>query len=239
MSTSGSYNHSKNRDSIIARAMRIIGGIGQGETVDSPANSEAAEALNDLVKEWQADGMPLWAISTFSVDYVDGVAQYTMGDGGPLKIIQAWNRNSTTNGDSPIIIITRQEYQILGQKTSEGTPSQLWYNPPGNLTRTGIVTVYPTPDSTAAQYNTLMFAGQKSFEDFDASADVPDFPQHWFNALVWGLADQLSYEYGVSMQNRAQISKKAQFHKDNALSYGTEEGSFKIQPQPSWNWENY
>lgn len=84
-----------------------------------------------------------------------------------------------------------------------------------------------------------MFAGQKPFEDFDATADVPDFPQHWFNALVWGLADQLSYEYGVSMQNRAQISKKAQFHKDMALSYGTEEGSFKIQPQPSWNWENY
>lgn len=236
--TSGLVNYSTSRDTIITRALRIIGAIGQGETPSSTAVTEAAEALNDLVKEWQTDGMPLWALSVFTVTYTESVSNYTVSN-GPLKITQAWNRNSSSNTDSPVIIITRQEYQILGQKFSEGTPSQLWYDPPGNYSRTGTVQVYPAPDSNAQTYSKLMFSGQKPFEYFNAAADVPDFPSYWYNAVKWGLAEQLAYEYGVPMAGRAQLSKKAEAHKEKALSFGTEEGSFKVHPQPSWNWEDY
>lgn len=238
MPTSGLWNLTTNRDAIITRALRIIGAIGQGETPSATAVTEAAEALNDLVKEWQTDGMPLWAITVFSVKYNTGVYTYQVTN-GPLDILQAWNRNSTNNTDSPVIIITRQEYQILGQKLSQGTPSQIWYDPPGNANKVGTATVYPAPDANATTYSTLMFAGQRPWDYFNAASDVPDFPSYWYNAVKWGLADQLAYEYGVGIAQRGQITKKAQFHKDVALSFGTEDGSFKIQPAPSWNWENY
>ena len=246
--TSSSYNLSTNRDGIIARALRIIGAIGQGETPPTSAITEGAEALNDLVKEWEADGMPLWALREYTFTPVAGTATYNIGTGltvnavAPLKIFQAFTRDSSSNTDTPIILITRQEYNMFGSKATQGSSTLLWYNPPGNMSgdvQTGVFTFYPTPDTHAATYHTYHVIGQKPFEDFDAAADVPDFPQYWYNALKWGLADQLSYEYGVGLQERLLIAKKMEYHKGMALSFGQEEGSFKIQPQPSWDWESY
>jgi hypothetical protein len=248
MAQSLSYNYTTSRDAIITRALRIVGAIGQGETPSSTAVTEAAEALNDLVKEWETDGMPLWAVTNSSLTPIAGTAAYTVGIGlttnipAPLKIIQAWGRVTASGLDTPILVITRQEYTMLGNKTSSGAVSQLWYNPPGGIAATesvGTITLYPTPDTNYATYNTVNFNYQRPFMDFDSSTDVPDFPQYWYNAVKWGLADQLAYEYGVGLSERAMISKKAQFHKDNALSFGTEEGSLKLQPMPSWNWESY
>lgn len=247
MPTSSSYNYTKNRDQIITRALRIVGAIGQGETPTATAISEAAEVLNDLVKEWEADGMQLWCVKQYSATTVGSTASYTIGIGAtinevaPTKILQAWNRTNT-NLDTPILLITRHEYNMLGSKTTEGAPTQLWYNPPGEISgteNTGTITLYVTPSAAYAAANTLMFTGVRPLQDFDASTDVMDFPQYWANAVVWGLADQLSYEYGVGLSERAMISKKAEQHKEKALSYGTEEGHLLIQPSPHWQPESW
>ena len=248
MAQSNSFNLTTNRDGIIARSLRIVGAIGQGETPSASAVTEAAEALNDLVKEWEADGMPLWAIRQFSFSMTSGVSAYSIGIGqtidqnAPLKIFQCWNRTVSGSLDSPVLVITRQEYNMFGSKTTSGTPSNMWYNPPGGIGGTesvGTITLYPTPDSSAASDKIVVCTGQFPFMDFDSATDVPDFPPYWFNAIKWGLADQLAYEYGIGVTQRAQISKKAEMHKEAALSFGTEEGSLKIYPMPSWNWESY
>jgi hypothetical protein len=230
--TSGAYNYSTTRDAIILRSLRIIGAIGQGETAaqNATAVTEAAEALNDLCKEWEADGMPLWAISKWPVIPTESLSTYLIVN-GPLKVIQAWRHLTDSDTDSPLLVITRQEYQLLGSKTSEGSPSQVWYDPPGNYSHPGIATFYVTPDLNAQTNETYILVGQKPFENFNASTDLPDFPQYWYNAIKWGLADQLSYEYGVGLSERSMITKKALYHKEQALSFGTEEGSYKIQPQ--------
>lgn len=67
MATSGSTNFSINRDDIIKRALRLIGVLPQGESPSTDQVTEASLALNGLVKAWQADGMPLWAIRTSSL----------------------------------------------------------------------------------------------------------------------------------------------------------------------------
>jgi hypothetical protein len=239
MPVANSYNLTTTRDGIITRALRIIGGVGQGETPPTAAVTEAAEALNDLVKEWQTDGMPLWCLHTYGpLTLVSGQKAYEIGIGAtdlttvaPLKLLQAWKRNN--NIDNPLVIATREEYNLMSDKSSTGSPSIVWYNPPGNLSATenkGTLTVYVAPDSTAASNDTIYFTGTKPFADFDAADDVPDFPQYWYNALKWGLADQLAYEYGVGLAERSMISKKADKHKDKALEGGTEEGSLFFQP---------
>ncbi len=62
MATSGSYDFTATRDSIIQGALRLIGALAQGETPATAATTEAAEALNLMVKAWASDGMPLWAL---------------------------------------------------------------------------------------------------------------------------------------------------------------------------------
>jgi len=248
MATSNSYNYNATRDQIITRALRIIGAIGQGETPSTEAVTEAAETLNDIVKSWAADGMQLWCVRDYTLTPVAGTATYTVGVGStinapaPSKIIQAFTRNTTTSKDTPILLITRHEYNMLGNKTQQGTPSQIFYDVPGAIASSeiqGTVTVYIVPDTSFAADNTIRFVGVRPLQDFDASTDTLDFPSYWINAVKWGLAAELCFEYGVGLSERQQINQKAQGEKALALSYGTEEGHILIQPIRGWHWETY
>jgi hypothetical protein len=243
MSTSGITNYVTNRNAIIGRALRIIGAVSQGATPTSVQYTEGAEALNDIVKEWQVvHGMPLWKIRTCSpITMVSGQRNYNVGldasndivQEAPLKILNAWIR-STSNTDQPMNLISKDFYDSLSTKLSTGTPNQLYYHVPGAISNTenmGTIWLYLTPDATAVSTYTLNFTGHYSFQNFNASTDVPDFPQYWYNAIKWGLADQLAYEYGLGATERAQISKKAGVHIQMALDGGTEEGSMFIQPK--------
>jgi hypothetical protein len=248
MPTSNSYNYTNNRDQIITRALRIVGAIGQGETPQTAAITEASQALNDLVKAWEADGMQLWCVREYQLTPMAGLYYYNVGVGqainepAPTKIIQAWSHNSNTNTDTPILIITRQEYNMLGSKFQGGTTSQMFYQPPGNISGTesvGLITLYLVPDANYASNNRILFNGVRPLQDFDSATDVMDFPQYWGNAVTWGLAAQLCYEYGVGLSERGMIERRAEKEKDDALSYGTEEGHILIQPAPLWRPETW
>lgn len=228
MTTSASTDFEATRAQLIAGALRLVGGIAQGESPTSDQTSEANEALNMMVKAWQADGMPLWAIKKTSFAVTDGTASYEIGTGKtvntakPLKIIQAFIRNTSTNIDVPIRIITKDEYWSLGNKTTEGMPIQLMYDP-GNMY--GTIYLFPTPDSLAQTYNQVHIIYQRPFEDFDATGDTPDFPQEWHEAVKYGLAARLAGEYGLPPTDRRILQQEMMTIKAEALSFGTEEGS--------------
>jgi hypothetical protein len=239
MATSASTNYTVTRDDVIKRALRIIGAIGQGETPPTDAVTEAAVALNQIVKEWNADGMQLWKyLTTTTLTLVSGTRSYNIGVGAtfnmtaPLKITQAWLRNTAQVTDTPINLITRQEYDMLSSKGQLGRPNQLYYVPPGAVAteQVGTIYLYPAPDTDTATNYTLLVTGMTSLMDFDAAADTADFPSFYYNALAWALADQLSYEYGVPYAQQAMITKKAEVHKEKALGFDREEGSLYLQP---------
>ena len=232
MATSGSSNFATSRDSLIAGALRIAGAIAQGETPSATQVTEASEALNMMVKALQADGLPVWAIKETNVTLTASTASYTIGDGAtvdtpkPLKVYSAMLRNTDTDIDTPMTLLTRQEYNSLGNKTTEGDPISFWYNP--QLT-TGTLTLYPTPSTTVASSSVVRIIYQRPFEDFDASTDEPDFPQEWYEAIKFMLADRLAPEYGLSLQERQDISARAERMHQAALGFGTEEGSIRFQ----------
>jgi len=165
MTTSNSYNFELNRDQVIKGALRLLGVISQGQTPDSSQVNDAAEALNVLCKAWQAEGLPLWAIKTASITPVAGQASYTIGTGldvdtqEPLKVYQAWYRNTTSNIDVPMVPLVEQQYEALTNKTQEGTSIQYFYK---RLNGSGIMYLYLTPDSTFASNYTVQFLLQQS-----------------------------------------------------------------------------
>jgi hypothetical protein len=211
--------------------------------------TEAATALNALVKEYQADGMPLWKISQLTAISYTATNSYTIGKSqtvnqtAPLKVLQAFNRNDlvTPKTDQPVLIVPYQDYLYLGSKSSTGRPSQLFYKTPGEggtipqSDMIGTILVYPLPDTDTITNYTLILIAQMPFENFDAATDIPDFPSYWFNALIWGLAGDLAYEYGVGLAERSMIAKKALEKKEVALSFGVEEGSMYLRPTVQFN----
>jgi hypothetical protein len=221
MTISGSTDFSITRDQLIEGALRICGVIAPGETPSALQYTGAAEALNMIVKAWQSDGMPLWAISEHTITLIAGTNTYSITP-KLLKVTQAINRNSDSSIDIPMRIVTRDEYNRLGNKTSAGNPILLWANP--NLDST-TVKVYPTPTTVEAADNTLILTYQKEFSDFDTSTDTPEFPKEYYDAIKFALASRLSYEYGMDIQDRKQLFEQALILKVEALAFGTEEGS--------------
>ncbi len=229
MTTSNSTNFSVNRDHLITGALRILGVVAQGESPTDEMVREASEALNMMIKAWQADGMPLWAIKEYNVTLTASDADYRIGTGQsintpkPLKILSAFFHNGTSNVDIPMILLTRQQYNMLGNKTSEGQPSQFYYDVQNDY---GDLYVFPVPDTTAADAsNYVRIVYQRPYEDFDSNTDTPDFPQEWYDAIKFGLASRLAAEYGLTLENQGYLRKMAQEIKQEALNFGLEEGS--------------
>jgi hypothetical protein len=232
MATSGSTNFSVTRDDIIKRALRLLGVLAQGETPTADQVTEAAFALNSLVKAWEADGMPLWALRTTSIPLTSAKSAYTIGIGKdvdtpkPMKVIQAWNHSTTSDIDIPIRIISKQEYNILGNKTTQGNPIQVYYDPSIDF---GTLYMFPVPSAAEAGVNTVNIVYQRPFEDFDLSTDTPDFPQEWYDAVAYGLACRLAPEYGVPSTERKILWQEMSLIKQDALNFGLEEGSLFFQ----------
>jgi len=232
--TSGTTTFSITRDDIIKGALRKIGVVAQGEVPTPDQVSEAAFALNLMVKAWEADGMPLWALRTTPVPLVAGQTTYTIGNDlscdivtdKPLKVIQAWNRDPVSNVDIPMRIITKQEYAILGNKTTSSKPIQIYYEPQLDQ---GSLSLFPTPGTIDASGSVIYITYQRPFEDFNISTDVPDFPQEWYDAVVYGLASRLAPEYGLPIDQRRVLLQEALDIKLIAMSFGTEEGSLYLQ----------
>jgi len=222
MSTSGTTSYSTTRDDIIKRALRLVGALAQGETPSPNQVSEAATALNGLVKAWAADGMPLWAITEMTLTLVAGQSTYTVSNPKPLKVLQAWNHNVTSNVDIPMRIITQAEYNILGNKTSAGNPIQVYYSPNRD---NGDFHLFPVPTTVEQAANTLHYICQIPFQDFNASTDAPDFPQEWYDAVTYGLATRLAPEYGLDIPSRKTLWQEMTIIKQDALNFGLEEGS--------------
>ena len=235
-----------NAQTIIDAALRAIA-VTDPEGALSPSTTErtnALEALNFIVTSWQADGLQVWCQKQASVALTAGQNSYTCGPTGnvviarPTVISQAWLREASgsTPTDSPLEIISRQTYNALSSKSSQGMPVQLFYDPlydlPGGNSGAnayGKIYLFVTPDTTAATNYTLYFVYTRPIQDFNATTDFLDFPQEWFNAIKWNLAYQLAFEYGVPVEILDRLKLIAKEEKDKAMSWDVEKESVYFQ----------
>lgn len=239
MATSGDTTWQLQRDQIIAAALRKVG-FAEGETPNATQITNAAEALNALIQSWRADGMPVWAMKTFTMNLTAGVQDYNIGVGQtintpmPMKLTEAIRIQSGTR--VPLNIYTDYDFKLLSNfSTATGIPVQITYKP---LSTYGVLRFWPIPDATAASQLTIELTYQRPFEDFDTATDEPDFPSYWTRAIIYGLAYDLSPEYGMALSDRRVLQADAMVYKDLALSFGTEEGSIRFMPDWTMNMDN-
>jgi hypothetical protein len=63
---------------------------------------------------------------------------------------------------------------------------------------------------------------QQPITDISAASDVPEFPNEWMQALVWGLADQLALEYGLPVNHRQEVLMKAEKYRELLTDWDVE-----------------
>lgn len=144
----------------------------------------------------------------------------------PLRVIEGTFIRNSNGYDTPLMLISRQEYDILGSKTTSGIPNQFYYD---NQIPNGVLTVYNVAaDSTA----TIYAQTQRQFYDMVSSGDNFDFPSEWFQALKWGLTEELMLEYRVPREVFPYVIQKAAEVLDESFSFSQEEASVFFSPDP-------
>ena len=227
------------RDQIIVSALRKLGVVEPGDTsstIDANLVTNAAQSLNLMVKQWMTEGIKLWTVADITLPLVAAQTSYTIGSSGcdlttdrPLRLIYAVLRNTaaTPDIDIPMQIISKQEYSMLGSKFSTGTTNSVYLNP-GVSTST--LKVFPTPDSSTATNYQLILTVQQPISDISSSSTVPNFPNEWMNALVWGLADQIAIEFGLPVNHRQEVMMRAEKYRTQLVDWDIENESTFFTP---------
>lgn len=201
------------------------GGSGTGGVIDYTISGGLITSIT--VSDGGSGYSSPWVVLTNAAGDVDVtlVPQGLPGD-RPLKFRDAWIRDNTTFQDTPQLQVARQDYNQFGYKAQTGVSNQYWYDP---QLGTGVLTVYPVPATLGRTFHGIV---QMPIQDMVTATDNFDLPQEWLQAIKWGLADELSLEYGCPADIRGEVAAKAAKFVDDCFSYSMEESSvyFTVDP---------
>ena len=230
MATSGSVDYNETAIEIINSAYELARVKDPIESLSTDQTNRAMASLNKIIKYLQKNGMPLWAIKRDSLTLVQGTQSYTCGTAGtglterPLRILEAYYRES--NLDTELEIISRSEYWQLADKTAQGIPTQIYYDPQLTL---GVLYVYNPADAQAAG-DTLELIYHRPYEDVDAITNNIDFPQEWLMPIEYMLAVDIGLRNGIKQSRIAQLEAKSRELMYEVLWWDVENISVKFQP---------
>jgi len=214
MALSGTSTFSMDRDTLIKSSLRLINVYRSGESIANAEIVDASESLNLILKDWMKDGLHLWLRSEITITLVAGQNSYTIGPSGdntsarPLRLTEVFIRDGTV--DTPLDMLSKQEYVELGDKSTQGTPNSVYFEP--TLT-TATLYVYVAPDSNAAANKTIHLWVERMVSDMTSGTDDFELSPEWYRALKWNLALELAPEYGIA-DNKPALMKQVEVYAD-------------------------
>lgn len=119
------------------------------------------------------------------------------------------------NSDIPLEIGNWGSYFSITDKAHEGTPTFLFLD----MELTPRVILWPLPERI--DY-VLHYLRVQLIEDFDISANTPDSPTRWIDAMVYAVAADLADDYGLAIAERQILNAKA------VAKYGFAKGGERI-----------
>jgi hypothetical protein len=177
---------------IISRAMRLLGVYNIGETPSPSESTDSLLALNAMLDSWATDGMAVFAPVKEAIPLTAALASVTAGPSGtyvtdrPIEVLSA---NLTLGGVIyPIDLTTMEEYNAIPQPSTTGTPRWIWCRMDmPNIT----ITPYPVPSEAA----TLNIWTTQQIRYFGALTTEVALPPGYDRALAYNLAVEIAPEF--------------------------------------------
>lgn len=198
-------------DRIITYAMVDAGLIAEGDTPTAAQYATYVNRLNDIINLWQTQGVKLWTNVDLSVTLVAGQGMYTFGPSSgivmtkPMRILDESYYMDANGIKRPVSLIGRQDYNRLSTNTQQGPINQIYVDK--QLTQL-IVNTWLVPDANTA-LGTLHVVLQQQITNLVTSSDTLSFPQEWFIALRWGLADDICTGQPQAIMDRCKANATA------------------------------
>lgn len=218
----------------ITYAMRDAGLLAEGNEPNSDQLAEYGNRLNDVINYFNTQGLKLWVQMDQNIPLVQGQTTYTIGPGlninmtKPLRVLQGYYNDTTTPTNPvrrPIYPLSWDEWLRLSTVLTQGAISQYFVDKQQLQLN---VSFWLTPDSVAATNGSAHLLLEGQITNFTGITDTMNFPQEWFIALRWALADEICGGQPNEIMQRCQ--QKAMFYRDALESWDVEDASTSFQP---------
>lgn len=203
---------------ICVSALRKAGVTAQDEAPTAYDIDLAKDTLDRMLKAWQNLDIDLFTVASQSVTLTTA-ANYTLSPVRPLDVRQV-NYKSTSGIETPMIEMTREEYDSLPDKTSTGIPTSWYYD---RQKENATLSIWPAMSSVSGETLEITYTREINDVALDAAADLPG---EWWDAAVYGLAARLSDDYDINPTKSATLERKAAIYLDNALRFDREVSVF-------------
>lgn len=222
MTTSGVVTFSPVRDVVIKSALRLVGAYAPPALPRSDQITDANIALNMMLKSWQVQGA-LWVKEFVTVPMVASTAVYSLPDGvnttyRPSRVFNASRRNST-GSDVQLEQLSREDYQLISNKTSLGAPNSYYFDP---QLSTAKLYVWPVPVNAT---ESLILDVDRPLQAMVDVADTYDFPDEWLEIIKYGLAVRVAPEYAVPLNERRLLEADFSNLASNIIAYNMDHTS--------------
>jgi len=174
MSTSGTRNFDLSITEIIEEAYERC-----GLEVRTGYDAETARrSLNLMFADWSNRGVNLWTVRSATQALTQGTSAYTLNK-HTVDILQiVLNRDGT---DYEMDQISRANYATIPNKTTQGRPSQYYFD----RKISPIINVWATPENST---DTLTYYYIQQMEDADYLYNNVEAPLRFYPCMVAGLA---------------------------------------------------
>lgn len=159
-----------------------------GETASTEDSAVGISNLRRMLRTWAARGIRLWLNEQQTVTLAADTATYTL-DPRTLEVFEpgAYLRSGTT--DTPVRVISREEYNRLPNKTASGDPFLVFID----RTRTSTTaTVYPVPSAVG---DTISLPTKRQIFDVTALSEEMEVPPEWSETILYNLAVRMAPDF--------------------------------------------
>jgi len=215
MATSGSRDFNMDVGEIIEEAYERCG----LEVRTGYDARTARRSLNLMFADWANRGLNLWTVKQGTITLTAGQAQETLTD-DVVDLLEVTLRRDGT--DYEVERISRGEYATLPNKTTQGRPSQFYFDRQIDP----VINLWSVPENSTDQ---LIYYYVRRIEDADALVNTTDMPFRFYPCMVAGLA------YYIAMKRapeRIQLLKSV-YEEEFQRAADEDEGRTPLKLQPS------
>jgi len=179
----------------------------------------ARRSLNLMFADWANRGLNLWTVKQGTITLTQGQATETL-DASVVDVLEVVLRRGGT--DYELDRISRGEYSTLPNKTTQGRPSQYWFN----RQITPVMNLWPVPENSTDQ---IIYYYVQRIEDADTLVNTTDMPFRFYPCMVAGLAYYMAMKRAPE---RLQILK-AVYEEEFQRAAEEDEDRVPLKLQPS------
>lgn len=187
--------------SLIERALKTIGKLGLGESLDGTLAHDCLLTLNEMLDHWRTQDFLVFRLTRIEVPVTAGDGVYTLGVGGDIDTPRPNEIYAAAMRD-PVAPHIERKLQVLDEREHAGRP---WKTQTANVsTAVFYDPVYPLPFGTlyllpvttpgGAILVLYLLSGLTEFPDLNTDVQLP---HGYLKALRYNLALELAPDHGV------------------------------------------